>query len=213
MRSYGEDTDMDKQEFLNRLKGCLAQLDRDEMEAALGFYDEQISDRMDAGMPEHEAVASLEAPEDIAANLMTLRNEGTPRPILTKERKGTTTKVLIALVILLTSFVWIPLVISIVGIVVGAYLAVWATVLAGVAVVLAGGIGSLLMLVASIAVIPQSPAVAVSQFGIFLGMAGSTILAAILTILVAKGLVMFTKWAIDSIAGLFTRRSRIVKEG
>lgn len=213
MRSYGEDTDMDKQEFLNRLKGCLAQLDRDEMEAALGFYDEQISDRMDAGMPEHEAVASLEAPEDIAANLMTLRNEGTPRPILTKERKGTTTKVLIALVILLTSFVWIPLVTSIVGIVVGAYLAVWAAVLAGVAIVLAGGIGSLVMLVAAIAVIPQSLAVAISQFGIFLGLAGFTILAAILTILVAKGLIMFTKWSINSIAGLFTRRSKIVKEG
>lgn len=66
---------MTKREFLDRLERCLASLDPSERASMVDFYSEQIDDRMDDGMTESQAVASLESPEDIAANILSLRSE------------------------------------------------------------------------------------------------------------------------------------------
>ena len=59
---------MTKREFLDRLERCLASLDAGERASMVDFYSEQIDDRMDDGMSEEPAVASLDSPKDIAAN-------------------------------------------------------------------------------------------------------------------------------------------------
>ncbi len=66
---------MTKREFLDRLERCLASLDAGERAAMVDFYSEQIDDRIDDGMTESQAVASLESPEDIAANILAQRAE------------------------------------------------------------------------------------------------------------------------------------------
>ena len=70
---------MTKREFLDRLERCLASLDAGERAAMVDFYSEQIEDRIDDGMTETQAVASLESPEDIAANILAQRAD-TPDP-------------------------------------------------------------------------------------------------------------------------------------
>lgn len=66
---------MTKREFLERLERCLASMDASERSSMVEFYEEQIDDRMDDGMAEEAAVASLESPEDIAANILAMRAE------------------------------------------------------------------------------------------------------------------------------------------
>lgn len=66
---------MTKREFLQRLERCLAGMDASERSSMVEFYEEQIDDRMDDGMAEEAAVASLESPEDIAANILAMRAE------------------------------------------------------------------------------------------------------------------------------------------
>ena len=66
---------MTEREFLDRLERCLASLDAGERAAMVDFYSEQIEDRIDDGMTEAQAVASLESPEDIAANILAQRAE------------------------------------------------------------------------------------------------------------------------------------------
>ena len=66
---------MTKREFLDRLERCLAALEAGERASTVEFYEEQIDDRMDDGMTEEQAVASLESPEDIAAAILAQRAE------------------------------------------------------------------------------------------------------------------------------------------
>ena len=60
---------MTKQEFLSELERALGKLPHAEVEQALAFYDEAISDRMEDGLSESEAVADLGPIDEIAAQI------------------------------------------------------------------------------------------------------------------------------------------------
>ena len=60
---------MNKEEFLNRLREALKGLPAAETEKSALYYAEILDDRMEDGMSEVEAVASLGAPEEVAENL------------------------------------------------------------------------------------------------------------------------------------------------
>lgn len=60
---------MTKQEFLSELERALGKLPHAEVEQALAFYDEAISDRMEDGLSEAEAVAGLGPVDEIAAQI------------------------------------------------------------------------------------------------------------------------------------------------
>ena len=60
---------MTKQEFLSELERALGKLPHAEVEQALAFYDEAISDRMEDGLSEAEAVADLGPVDEIAAQI------------------------------------------------------------------------------------------------------------------------------------------------
>lgn len=61
---------MKREEYLNKLKLTLEGHDFAQVEEAIGYFDELLQDRMtDEGLQEEEAVAGMEAPEDIAAKL------------------------------------------------------------------------------------------------------------------------------------------------
>lgn len=88
---------MTKNEFILRLADALKGLPREEADKSLSYYSEMVDDRMDDGMNEEEAVASLGDPEEIADKI---KDE---LPFLTaakarvksRERKGLVTVMLI----------------------------------------------------------------------------------------------------------------------
>lgn len=57
---------MKKDEFYIKLANSLQDVSLDEQQKVLDYYEELISDRMDSGMSEEEAVSSLGAPEKLA---------------------------------------------------------------------------------------------------------------------------------------------------
>lgn len=58
---------MDRMTFLNELAAGLARLEPEDRKQVLDYYSEMILDRVESGVPEEEAVAELEPPEQIAA--------------------------------------------------------------------------------------------------------------------------------------------------
>lgn len=80
---------MKREEYLNHLKLSLEQNDFGPVEEAIAYFNEVLEDRIaEEGMGEEEAVATLEAPEAVAAQLAqpqqtgAIQPENAPEPIL-----------------------------------------------------------------------------------------------------------------------------------
>ena len=61
---------MKKNEFISELKAGLSKLSAKETKERLIFYSEMIDDKIEEGLSEEQAVASIDAPKDIAAQIM-----------------------------------------------------------------------------------------------------------------------------------------------
>ena len=61
---------MTKAEFLEQIKAKIAHLPYEDLRKNLDFYSEMIEDRMEEGLTEEEAVATMEPPEVIAAKIL-----------------------------------------------------------------------------------------------------------------------------------------------
>lgn len=61
---------MNKIDFLEKLKKGLAPISGNERQSVLDYYDEMISDRIENGKTEEEAVAELGSPESVVENIL-----------------------------------------------------------------------------------------------------------------------------------------------
>ena len=61
---------MNKTDFLEKLKKGLAPISGNERQSVLDYYDEMISDRIENGKTEEEAVAELGSPESVVENIL-----------------------------------------------------------------------------------------------------------------------------------------------
>ena len=73
---------MTKSEFLAELRNGLESCPEQEREERITFYDEMISDLMEEGYSEEDAVGKIGNPGEIAANIM----EDIPLSVLVKQR-------------------------------------------------------------------------------------------------------------------------------
>ena len=96
---------MTKQEFLSELERALGKLPHTEVEQALAFYDEAISDRMEDGLSEAEAVAGLGSIEEIAAQIAA-ETPPIPRAIA---RANTGSRTLNIVLLAVFSPIWVPI--------------------------------------------------------------------------------------------------------
>lgn len=78
---------MNKAEFLERIKEKIAHLPYEDMRRYLDFYAEMIEDRMEEGISEEDAVATMELPEVIAERI--LEEAG---PVMSQAQEGTKAK-------------------------------------------------------------------------------------------------------------------------
>ncbi len=60
---------MDKGYFLYELRNALSFMPKEELEKTIAYYSESISDRMDEGMSEEEAIAALGSIEEIVDSI------------------------------------------------------------------------------------------------------------------------------------------------
>lgn len=117
---------MTKQEFLPELERALGKLPHAEVEQALAFYDEAISDRIEDGLSEAEALAGLGPVDEIAAQIAA-ETPPIPRAIA---RANTGSRTLNIVLLAVFSPIWIPVVLALAAAALAVYVAIWAVIAA-----------------------------------------------------------------------------------
>ena len=199
---------MTKEGFLAQLRQQLWALPEADRQNSLDYYAEMIDDRMEDGLSEEEAVAAIGNLEEIVQQIL----GETPRPPVVVEpakkaepAKGSTKTWLIILLVL-GSPVWIPLLASAIGTVIGIYVSLWSVVIALYAAFLALAVSSVGCIVGSFFMFGGITG-GIVAWGAALVCAGLAILLLLLANLTAKGMVKLTKLVWNSI---FRRKERSV---
>ncbi len=118
---------MNKDEFLTELERKLADYPFDETKASIEYYGEMIDDRMEDGMQEGEAVASLGRIDEIADRIKVELPLTTLVKMKTKEKtKGRRIPVWVILLLVLGFPLWGSLCLAIIAMLLSFYAAIWA---------------------------------------------------------------------------------------
>ena len=118
---------MTKTEFTSELRRRLSGLPNEDIQGSLDFYTEMIDDRMEAGTPEEDAVASLGSPSVVAEDiLLNLPLSKFSKVIKTKCVKKSKWRAWEIVLLVLGSPIWLSLGIAAVTIVLSVYLLLWA---------------------------------------------------------------------------------------
>ena len=138
---------MNKESYLAQIRQLLQSLPEEDRERSLAFYTESIDDRIEDGMSEEEAVASMESPEEAAkAILMDM-----PIPKLVKARVKEKHMGALEIILLVLGFpLWFPLLLTVLILGLTVYLVVWTLVLSLGAVALALGLSAVAGVVAAV---------------------------------------------------------------
>lgn len=195
---------MTKQEFLSELERALGKLPHAEVEQAIAFYDEAISDRMEDGLSEAEAVADLGPVDEIAAQIAA-ETPPIPRAIA---RANTGSRTLNIVLLAAFSPIWIPVVLALAAAALAVYVAIWAVIAALWAVDAA----LVLMPFAGLAALASTvgggmPLPGVFVFGLSLVSSGFGLVASFAAFWTSKLLFRATRSFARWIASLFVRVS------
>ena len=120
---------MNKQEFLKALKKELSSLKRQERAEQLRFYSEMIDDKMEEGLTEAEATASIGHPAAIAKEIFD--EEKTDARGAKEKRKLRACEIL---VLVLGSPLWVSLLIAFLAVGIALFAVLWVLVAVGFAV-------------------------------------------------------------------------------
>ena len=198
---------MNKEEFLTELGDRLSGLPRDAVEDRLSYYGELVDLRMEGGMTEAQAVASIGTLNETVGQIMS-------EIPLTKLMKRTMaqqkeTHLWKILLLVLTFPIWFSLLISLFAIVLSIGITFWALVIAffftGIAIVAAAVFG---LFVAAGYVFMGKPMGGVFFVGVSLILAGLSIVFFLLSIGLARGLVWLTARIALSVKSLFVKPAK-----
>ena len=204
---------MHKQEFLNQLGQLLQQLPQEEKEKQLAYYSELIDDMTEDGIAEEEAVAKLGTPEEIAETILREQPAPPPKaPTQAPARLGTGWTVLTIILAILSSPIWLPILIAILAILLSISITLWAILISFFVTILALGISGIAMLILPFWQISFSGPLCLMAIGSGLMLIGLGILGFFAVFFLTKGLIFLTKWLFKitkkGIKSLFCRKER-----
>lgn len=197
---------MNKYEFLALLRSQLRSLPEEDARRSLDYYGEMIDDRMEDGMTEAEAVASLGDMDEIVKNILT---DIPAVPMVTQKTKNPRRLQWWEILLLVLGFpVWGSLAIAAASVVFSVWITLWSVVISLYAATLALGISVPACLLGSVSMfLNNSLSDGLLTLGAALLIAGIVILMLLLSNLAAKGMVQLTKLTWNSI---FRRKEKIV---
>ncbi len=195
---------MNKQSYLEQIRRLLQRLPEEDRERSLAFYAESIDDRMEDGLSEEAAVASMESPEKAAETILM----DMPIPKLVKARVKERRMGAAEILLLALGFpLWFPLLLTVLILGLTVYLLVWALVLALGAVVLALGLSAAALLVAGVySIIKAAISLGVLNFGAALVLTGLTVLLGFVLVWAGKLAVKLGKWMVRGLKALLIRK-------
>ncbi len=196
---------MNKQEFLAALRERLSGLPQQELEERLAFFEEGIDDRMEEGLSEKEAVASMGKIDEIVGQIVA----DVPLSVLVKEKAKKRRRLQTwEIILLVLGFpVWLPLLIAAFAVLLSLYAVLWSVVgsLWTVPVSL-GAVGIVGILSIVFFSIEGEVFVGLALLGIGLVAAGLAIFAVFGCLAVTRGMVALTKAIVRGIKLLFVRK-------
>ena len=183
---------MRKNEFLTALEQALSGLAEADVKASLAFYEEMISDRMEDGCTEEEAVAAVGSPETIAREIIAQ----TPLVRIVGERIKPRRRLATWEIVLLAvgSPLWASLGIAAFALVLSLYAVLWSVVVSLWAVAVAqigSALGAIPVGVAYL--FGGSAAVGLALLGASLVLAGVSVFAFFACLSASRGGVSLTK--------------------
>lgn len=175
-------------EFLRELENGIMQLDESERNSRLGYYAEMIQDRVEDGMSEAEAVASIGDPDELARTILAEQ----PLPAVVKQRihkekekRGGAWKTVL---LIIGAPLWFPLLLAFAAVVLAIDVVLIALVIVLFAVVLSFAVAAIAALIGGIYFIFKDPPIAIAGFAASLILAGLTILVFVGAKAAAKGI-------------------------
>ena len=195
---------MNRYEFLYELKLKLAQLPESEIEGHLAYYEEMIDDRIEDGMTEVEAIASLEDVSVIAERILQDASIVTLVKTTVKPKNGWTTAAIVAAVI--GSPIWLPILISIAAVIFSVFVTFWVVVVTIAVTMIALVLAGLALLIAPIFMIGAGLSTAMMCFAAGLGVIGIALLGFIGVKYLAKGVSFLCKATFRGIKSIFIRK-------
>ena len=134
---------MHKKEFLAKLRKRLLTISDTDLDERISFYSEMIDDRIEDGLSETEAVATIGSIDSIVEQFIkdTPTSKLIKKRLKTKKRLSTTEMTLL----ICGAPLWFPLILSAFAVVLALYISLWAVIVslwASSASALASGVGS-----------------------------------------------------------------------
>ena len=148
---------MNKQEYLEALNRALSGIPEGEKQKTLDYYTEIIDDAMEEGEEEASIIARLDAPSDIGRRLI---DETPLRKFVTEDVKKHKIDTLTAILLAISSPLWVSLLLATIVVIFALYIAVWSLVISLFAVFAA-------LVCSAIAFLLATPFVFLSDFQYF----------------------------------------------
>lgn len=195
---------MDKRTFLDGLRTALVSLPASEIDKTVAYYEEMIDDRIEDGMSEEEAVASME-PIGVLAQRIINDTPAVNRAVRKAKQSSVPTIIWVMLAILGLP-IWLPLLCLAFGLIISAFALLFGLIISLIAVVLGLSIGGIVGIVFALCHLGVSGMSAVFAVGLCLIGIGLGILLAFPVAYLIKGIWSGIKALGRKIGSLFTRQ-------
>ena len=192
---------MTKFDFLMELNEKLSGLPEEDVEKSLQYYSEMISDRMEDGLGEAEAVAAVGEPAEIAAQIeaQILSEMPLGQLVRTKLKPTRTWRAWEIVLLVLGAPGWVPLLVSVLSVVFSVYVSIWSAVVSLYAANLALAVSAVACVIAAVPYVAGG-SIAASAFMFGCG-------------LIVAGLAIFMFFGCGRIAGAVLRLGKLILRG
>lgn len=193
---------MKKQEFLIELRSGLNGLPQEDIEERIGFYSEMIDDRVEEGLSEEEAIKEVGSVEDVISQIVA----ETPLTKIVKEKvkPKRSLKAWEIVLLILTSPIWLSLLIAAVSVVLSLYITLWSLIISLWAIELSFAVCAIVLTPGSAVFFVQGDvSTGLVSLGTGLLFAGLTIFLFFGCKAATKGIILLTKKIALGIKSLF----------
>ena len=198
---------MTKEQFLYALRMKLSQLPESEIQKSLSYYDEMISDLMDDGMTEYDAVAHIGDVGEVAEQILSEQPLSTLIKTGVKPRRGWTPLAIVIAVI--GSPIWLSILIALCAVGIALYVTMIAIAITVFAVVISLIVAGIALIIAAFLSFTHSIGGMLALIGGGVAVIGLGVLAFIAAKYIVKGLVLLTKSIGRWVKSLFIKREEV----
>ena len=194
---------MNRESFLNALREKLSYLPQDDVEERIAFYSEMIDDRIEEGMTEEEATASIGAVDQISEHIMS--EVPLPKLLIEKVKPKRKLRPWEIVLLALGSPVWVPLALAAVCVLLAVYVVIWSVAASFYAVDLSIAAGAVFSIPSAVQYwVSGNRAGGFFMVGAGLALAGLAILLFFFSGRIARGVVKLTGRFLLWLKSLFT---------